>query len=368
MAERDSGDRPIGFDAYVLRTIDAPDFVGAVEVSRGRGRHDLATTQDHHVIVGVDNLGQIRGQERRLGQLYREAEVSYYRSHPEFAKHAVHHPPLKSLWDEPTYDTGYRWGMAIDLTACTGCSACVVACQAENNVPVTGKEEVARGREMHWLRVDRYFQGGSDNPRVAHQPLTCHQCENAPCEQVCPVAATVHSGEGLNDMVYNRCVGTRYCLNNCPYKVRRFNWFNNQSHQAETTKMQYNPDVTIRSRGVMEKCTYCVQRIKAATIPAKNAGRKVRDGEIVPACAQTCPTDAIVFGDLNDPESRVRKAQEHARAYAMLAELNVKPRTSYLAKIRNTGAETHDDDHGGHGGGDSHDTHDPHGTGAHGEG
>jgi molybdopterin-containing oxidoreductase family iron-sulfur binding subunit len=341
MAERDKGDRPIGVNAGALRTAAGMGFLSGVEVARTGEHHKLVTTQDHHLIPNVDNGMQIQGQAQRVGQLYREASLEEYRTHPDFAGHRIHHPPLKSLWEEHTYETGHKWGMTIDLTACNGCSACVIACQAENNIPVTGKSEVARGREMHWIRIDRYFTGDVENPQVGHQPLTCHHCENAPCEQVCPVAATTHSDEGLNDMVYNRCVGTRYCLNNCPYKVRRFNFFNNFRHVAETVKMQHNPDVTVRARGVMEKCTYCVQRIKATTIPAGNEGRAVRDGEITPACAQTCPTDAILFGDLNDPESRVRKAQDHSRAYAMLAELNVKPRTNYLAKLRNPGGDAH---------------------------
>ncbi|MGQ0720910.1 MAG: TAT-variant-translocated molybdopterin oxidoreductase [Candidatus Eiseniibacteriota bacterium] len=324
-----------GFDAYVLRTSQALWTVPGVEIAATGGRYPLSGTQDHHAIF---NPEQGRGQARRLHQLYREATLSEYREHPDFAKHVVHHPPLVSLWKEHDYSTGHRWGMTIDLAACIGCGACVVACQAENNSPTVGKAEVARGREMHWIRVDRYFHGDPDQPRAMHQPVPCQQCENAPCEQVCPVAATVHSHEGLNDMVYNRCVGTRYCSNNCPYKVRRFNWFNNSDrkyNRPDLFKMQRNPDVTVRARGVMEKCTYCIQRIKAVTIPAKNERRAVRDGEIVPACAQTCPTQAIVFGDLNDTGSRVRRNQDDARAYAMLGELNVKPRTLYLAKVRN---------------------------------
>ncbi len=335
VARRDSNGHGGGFDAYVVRTTDALWTATDATVEKAGGSYALATTQHHHLIAGVENAKSISGQAERLPWLVREADLSHYREHPDFAQHAVHHPPLKSLWMEPALTAAQQWGMSIDLSACTGCSACVVACQAENNIAVVGKSEVQRGREMHWIRIDRYFTGDPASPQVSHQPVPCMQCENAPCEQVCPVAATMHSSDGLNDMIYNRCVGTRYCSNNCPYKVRRYNWFNNIADQPPILAMQRNPDVTVRSRGVMEKCTYCVQRIKAVTIPARNEGRPVRDGEITPACAQTCPTDAIVFGDLKDPDSRIRRMHDHARSYAMLSELNVRPRTRYLAKIRN---------------------------------
>ena len=326
--------KSIGSNASLLRGTNGWTRAVDVGVEKTARSIEMATTQDHHAI---DKMG-LEGLKVRLGQLVRETTEEEYHKHPDFAKHVVHVPHLESPWKEPEYD-GHKWGMSIDLNKCVGCNACVVACQSENNVPIVGKEQVLRGREMHWIRIDRYFRGDLENPEVVTQPVTCHQCENAPCEQVCPVAATVHSHEGLNDMAYNRCIGTRYCANNCPYKVRRFNffYFNKKYDEAnnELARLVLNPEVTVRLRGVMEKCTYCTQRISAVKIVAKNERRPIADGEIVTACQQVCPSGAIEFGDLSDPSSRVSQAHAKARSYQMLAELNTKPRTVYLAKVRN---------------------------------
>ncbi|MCP4291494.1 MAG: TAT-variant-translocated molybdopterin oxidoreductase [bacterium] len=335
-----------GFDFHKLRTWKNLDTGQGLKISPTGKSYALATTQDHHAI---DDAGAQEIQ-KRVPALVRQGTVDDYNNHPEFVDHlGLHHPPLKSLWKEHEY-TGYKWGMAIDLNVCNGCNACILGCQSENNVAVVGKDEVARGREMSWLRLDRYFLGDMENPECTQQPVGCVQCEMAPCEQVCPVAATMHTDEGLNAMVYNRCVGTRYCSNNCPYKVRRFNWFNNYEEMTEVERLVLNPDVTVRSRGVMEKCSYCVQRIEGARVTARVEGRKIQDGDITPACAETCPVDAITFGDLNDQHSQVSKLREDSRSYDLLEYLNIKPRTFYMARIRNPNPAIAPASHdGGHG-------------------
>ncbi|MBI2833358.1 MAG: TAT-variant-translocated molybdopterin oxidoreductase [Acidobacteria bacterium] len=314
-----------GVNAYAIRTSDSPWFGRGLAIEKLGTRYLLATTQHHHTMEGRD--------------LVRAGTLEDYRQNPAFAREMGEEPP-RDLTLYPPYEYhGYAWGMAIDLNACIGCNACVIACQAENNIPIVGKDQVRRGREMHWLRVDSYFAGEGEqalsSPEAYFQPVPCMHCENAPCELVCPVAATAHSAEGLNDMVYNRCVGTRYCSNNCPYKVRRFNFLLYSDFTTPSLKLARNPDVTVRSRGVMEKCTYCVQRINAAKIDAERDGRAVRDGEIQTACQAVCPAEAIVFGNINDRKSRVATLKAQGRTYGLLADLNTRPRTTYLAAVRN---------------------------------
>jgi MoCo/4Fe-4S cofactor protein with predicted Tat translocation signal len=312
-----------GFDAGWIRPYATPWIGAGLEIRKTGARWALAATQTHNSMEG-------RG-------LVRVATLDEYRRNPQFAQIDLEKNPL-SLYPEVKYE-GYSWGMAIDLNACTGCGACVVACQAENNIAVVGKTEVMIGREMHWIRIDRYYEGGLDDPKTYHEPVLCMHCEDAPCEVVCPVVATVHSPEGLNEMVYNRCVGTRYCSNNCPYKVRRFNFRLYSDWETPSLFGMRNPNVSVRSRGVMEKCSYCVQRINAVKIEAEKEDRTVLDGEIITACQQSCPSEAIVFGNINDPESLVSRLKQKNLNYSLLEELNTRPRTTYQARLRNPNPE-----------------------------
>ena len=326
----------VGFDAYALRTTDHPWFAGGLKANKTGQTHLLCCVQEHHLmenreVVRAGTLGEYRQRPDFAADKEREDE----KKETQRAR-----KPLTMYYDGEYPYEGHKWGMAIDLTACVGCSACVVACQAENNIPVVGKDQVSRGREMHWLRVDRYTAGPAEDPKEFYfQPVPCMHCENAPCEYVCPVEATVHSAEGLNEMVYQRCVGTRFCSNNCPYKVRRFNFFHYADYETESIRQQYNPDVTVRSRGVMEKCSYCVQRIRHAEIDSQKEGRTVFDGEILTACQAACPAGAIVFGDINDQKSVVKKMKDSPLHYGLLTDLNTKPRTTYLAALRNPNPE-----------------------------
>jgi molybdopterin-containing oxidoreductase family iron-sulfur binding subunit len=316
----------VGFNAYALQTSDAPGGGPGLEIRKIDGHHDFATTQHTQTM-----------EER---EPVRMASLEEYKKDPQFVDASEKPiPKWETLYPDYAYQ-GYKWGMTIDLNACVGCSACITACQSENNIPVVGKIETAKGRHMaSWIRVDRYFKGNWDNPEVYFQPVPCMQCENAPCELVCPVAATVHSSDGLNQMIYNRCVGTRYCSNNCPYKVRRFNFLLYSDWYTPSLYPMRNPDVTVRSRGVMEKCSYCVQRINAAKIESEKQNRRIADGEVVPACAQACPTRAIEFGDINDPKSKVAQLKAQPRNYSLLEELNTRPRTTYLGRLRNPNPE-----------------------------
>ncbi len=326
----------VGFNAYQVRTADRPWSATGLHVTKTGSEELVACTQSHQSMEGRHPV--------------RAATLAEYRKDPRLVakteleeEHAELQVPRKAITLYESYDYAppkHRWGMAIDLTACVGCHACVVACQAENNIAVVGKDQVLRGREMHWLRVDRYLEGTAEAPTAFHfQPVPCMHCENAPCEYVCPVEATVHSAEGLNEMVYNRCVGTRFCSNNCPYKVRRFNFLFFSDYVTPSRRLQYNPDVTVRSRGVMEKCSYCVQRIRRAEIDTQTEQRPLADGEVLTACQAACPTQAIVFGDMNDPKSKVRKCKESPLNYALLGYVNTNPRTTYLAELKNPNPE-----------------------------
>jgi molybdopterin-containing oxidoreductase family iron-sulfur binding subunit len=323
-----------GFNAYEIRYADEPWAANGASASKTNEQYVLAATQLHFSMEGRDIL-----RESSLEEYLKDKD--HLREEQEKQKKELHELSLYKDYDYKDQGNGYAWGMSIDLNSCVGCNACMIACQSENNIPIVGKEQVVRSREMHWIRVDAYFKGDDSNKPEGpfFQPVPCMHCENAPCEPVCPVHATVHSSEGLNDMVYNRCVGTKYCSNNCPYKVRRFNFFLYQDWETPTYQLMRNPDVSVRSRGVMEKCTYCVQRIQSAKIQSEIEGRQVRDGEIITACQSVCPTEAIVFGNINDPNSKVSKLKALERDYSLLGELNTRPRTTYLSALRNPNPE-----------------------------
>ncbi|RME47307.1 MAG: 4Fe-4S dicluster domain-containing protein, partial [Chloroflexi bacterium] len=318
----------VGKNAFPLARLagNSLRFHNIVRLTPLQEKQHLALTQTHHTITVPDNLG---GQRRHM---VRETTLAAYMKDPASGNHFEHE--ILQLWPNDFEYKGHHWAMAIDLSRCTGCSACVIGCQAENNVPVVGKDEVYRRREMHWIRIDRYYSDDDGDVDVMFQPVMCQHCDHAPCESVCPVLATVHSEEGINQQIYNRCVGTRYCANNCPYKVRRFNWF--QYWRGEKKEnLVLNPDVTTRSRGVMEKCSLCVQRIQEAKAEAKRLGKPLADGDIKLACEQSCPADAIVFGDMNDPDSRISRLLANPRHYRMLEEMNYRPTVGYLTKVRN---------------------------------
>ena len=337
-----------GFNSYLVRASSAPWIAPGAQIAKTGKKYSFASTQQQY---NIDHDGHQVDEESTaaMGQggehgrdLVRIATMEEFRKDPSFAKNPEEED-TKNLTIYPgfKYD-GYAWGMSIDLNRCIGCNACVVACQSENNIAVVGKDQVERGRAMHWIRIDTYFRGNLDNPEMYYEPLPCMQCENAPCEYVCPVGATTHNAEGLNDMTYNRCVGTRYCSNNCPYKVRRFNFYLFSDYKTPSLYGMRNPNVTVRSRGVMEKCTYCVQRINAAKIRSEEENRLIRDGEIITACQSACPAEAIVFGNINDPNSKVAKLKAQTRDYRLLEDLNTRPRTTYLARVRNPNPEIHD--------------------------
>jgi Fe-S-cluster-containing dehydrogenase component len=339
----------LGFNAYAIRTSNALLFAPGATMTKTGKTYEFAVTKSHYqdhrsLEAGGDGSGthSLEGNEAATRGIIRYATLDEFKENPNFAHDEEKEPedpePDTSMFNNWRYDKN-AWGMAIDMNSCVGCNACVVSCYAENNIAVVGRHNTMTGRIMQWIRIDTYFEGDLDAPKAHFQPMTCQQCENAPCEQVCPVGATVHSTEGLNVMVYNRCVGTRYCSNNCPYKVRRFNFLLYSDFETESLKLMRNPDVTVRSRGVMEKCSYCVQRITAAKIAADKENRDIRDGEVVTACQQACPTGAIVFGNVNDKASKVRKLKLQQRNYGVLADLNTRPRTTYIAEVFNPNPE-----------------------------
>ncbi len=341
-----------GFNAYLIRNTWAPFYaVGSIRKIEGKWGTAITKShfQDHRskLFGGQGNGNNSLEADEAIGErgIIRYATLDEYKAHPGFANEGENHPKTDketSMFPNWSYNEANAWGMSIDMNSCTGCNACIVGCYAENNIAVVGKQQVRIGRNMQWLRIDTYFEGDLAAPRAHFQPMACQHCENAPCEQVCPVGATVHTPEGLNTMVYNRCVGTRYCSNNCPYKVRRFNFLLFSDFETESLKLSRNPDVSVRSRGVMEKCSYCVQRISAAKIEADKENRNVRDGEIVTACQQACPASAITFGNINDRQSRVAKLQADERSYQVLADQNTRPRTKYVAAVLNPNAELED--------------------------
>jgi MoCo/4Fe-4S cofactor protein with predicted Tat translocation signal len=339
----------LGFNAYAVRTSGALLFAPGATMKKTGDTYVFAVTQSHYtdersVTAGGNGKGNesLEGVEAGVRGIVRVATLDEFKQNPNFAHEIEGVPedptPNDTMFSSWRYDKN-AWGMAIDQNSCVGCNACVASCYAENNIAVVGKHNVEVGRIMQWLRIDTYYEGDLESPRAHFQPMTCQHCENAPCEQVCPVGATVHSPEGLNVMVYNRCVGVRYCSNNCPYKVRRFNFLLFSDFETESLKLMRNPDVTVRSRGVMEKCSYCTQRIMAAKIAADKENREIRDGEVVTACQQACPTNAIVFGNINDRDSAVRKAKMQPRNYGVLADLNTRPRTTYIAEVINPNPE-----------------------------
>jgi molybdopterin-containing oxidoreductase family iron-sulfur binding subunit len=337
-----------GFNAYLIRSSDTP-FYAVGSIKKLEGKWGVAITKSHYqdqrpkLFGGQGSGNNSLEADEAISErgIIRYATLDEYKADPGFANEGETHTRSdKSLSLFPNWDyKDNAWGMSIDMNSCTGCNACIVACYAENNIPVVGKQQVRVGRNMQWLRIDTYFEGDLAAPRAHFQPMACQHCENAPCEQVCPVGATVHTPEGLNTMVYNRCVGTRYCSNNCPYKVRRFNFLLYSDYETESLKLMRNPDVTVRTRGVMEKCSYCIQRIAAAKITADKENRPVGDGEIVTACQQACPASAITFGNINDRQSKVAKLQADERSYQVLADLNTRPRTKYVAAVLNLNSE-----------------------------